>query len=188
MSEFNLEWSHKHDRWNILSLPVVFGANLYYLLVDDGKEAEWAFVIWFLEYLVLDFVWIAFKPCSVSAPNLMLMHHVVTIAGVALIPSVNGTVKHAICLTSLVEINTWIRMLKKILWCQFELDMLFLLSWIVIRCMLGPYVQILLWKDCWHNLNSINGTLFLVGVVLNGLSVKWSYDLAMVVKQRYCKE
>ncbi len=184
MSEFNLELSNKHDIWNILWLPIVFQINLYYLFVDYSKEIENIFVNVFLIYLTLDFIWIILKPCSVSAPKIILLHHIVTISGVALIPSVSGNIKYVICLTTLVEINTWIRILKHFITKYISksfllsiLDTIFITSWILLRCILGPYVQFLLGMECYYNINFINLSLYFIGLVLNTLSLKWSYNI-----------
>ena len=186
MTELNLEWNYRHDIWNVVWLPIVFGLNLYFLLVDFSEPTERLFVSVFLLYLILDFIWIWVKPCSVSAPKTILGHHIVSIIGVALIPYINNAVKYAICSTTLVEMNTWFRMLKKVLPnYTFELDILFIVSWVIIRCLLGPYVQFILWLECKNTYNMINNTLFLVGLILNGLSVKWTFDLIDNVKKRY---
>lgn len=186
MTEYDNVWGNRHDIWNVIWLPIVFGCNLYFLLIDWGKEMEIVFINVFLVYLILDFIWIWLKPGSVSSPKIILAHHVVTILGVSFIPTVNETVKCAICSASLVEINTWLRISKKFIKeYHLQIDILFVVSWVIIRCLLGPYVQLLLLSECRKNINTANAALFLSGFVLNSLSVKWTFDLVEVMKKRY---
>lgn len=183
--EFDLLWCKRHDIWNIVWLPIVFGLNANFLL-QWNLYNETLFVWVFVTYLILDLFWILIKPCSVSAPITIVLHHLVTISGALLIPYTTETVKTAICMASMVELNTWFRMLKKI-FKQYEtvLDVLFIISWILIRCIIGPYVQYILTLECFYCCTFANILLVLCGAFLNGLSVMWTAELLVVVRKRY---
>ena len=184
MTTFDIYWSDKHDIWNIIWLPLVFLTNIYLLAVWN-QTAETAFVTVFLLYLVLDFIWLLVKPCSVSTPKIMLLHHCVTILGVSFIPYLDNEMKYIICLATLVEFNTWVRLLKKLANNHIYLDITFVVSWFFLRCLIGPYIQLIIAKKCYNEFNTVNATIFAVGLVLNGLSVKWTFDLVAVIRKRY---
>lgn len=178
-------WVARHDLWNVIWLPIVFMTNLYVLYLNPNAD-ELPFVKVFVIYLILDFIYIFVKPESVSNPKVILLHHIVSIVGACLIPMANDEVKRAICTATLVEINTWFRMLKRFLQeYTLYLDILFLISWAIIRLYLGPYVQVLLAKECLKSVGPINVMLFSMGLILNALSVQWTIDLIKVTKKRY---
>ena len=182
MSEFNIEWSNYHDMWNIIWLPIVFSTNIY-LLFNLNIYSEEIFVNVFLLYLVLDMLWLIVKSCSVVNPRLICAHHIVSIIGVILIPYLDYDTKYMICLATLTEINTWIRLIrnKTTGYINFTLDILFIISWIVIRCVIGPMISVKIYYMCN---NIVYSTIFVVSVLLNALTAYWTILLFEAVKNK----
>ncbi len=178
MSELNIDWSNKHDIWNIIWLPIVFCTNIY-LLFNWNINIELYFISIFLLYLVSDFIWLIIKPYSVVNPNIIYFHHLISIIGTIIIPQLDYELKYLICLATLTEINTWIRLIRNRTSGKLNiiLDLLFLVSWIIIRLVIGPYVSSIIFKRCLIEYNKINVTLFIVSCLLNILTLLWTYQL-----------
>lgn len=179
----DIESVNAHNNWNIVFLPIVFTMNIY-LLLDWSTSFEMLFVAVFLIYLVLDFVWICVKPCCVMTPGIILMHHVVTIMGVTMIPYMDNELKSVICLASLVEINTWIRLVRNVVDNKYILNILFLVSWVIIRLIIGPMVHMMIYKRFVSDMSKMNLILLVTSIVLNGLTIMWTGQLV----QKYMKK
>ena len=189
MSQLNVEESIIHNNWNLIWLPIVFTVNIY-LLCNWNTDNLSVFIIVFLTYLVLDFAWIFVKPYCVATPNIILGHHLVTIAGVLVIPYVDDELKWFICLSSLVEINTWIRLVRNTVKNKLVhvFNALFLISWIIIRLLIGPYIHYMIYKRFINNMSYVNITLFITSTVLNGLSFSWTLQIIQNIKKLIAKD
>lgn len=186
MSEFDINWSNKHNTWNLIWLPIVIIINII-LLLNWTPFVETVFTNTFITYLSLDYVWLLIKPCSVSSPEVILFHHCVTIAGIATIPYVDQDMKYIIVLASLVEICTWMRLLKNVYKNTIIFHILFLISWVIIRLIIGPICLMLVYKRTINDFTKINILLLFVAFVLNVLSVIWTFQLIKVIKKRFNK-
>ncbi len=184
MAEFDIVWSNRHDIWNIIWLPIIVIININ-LLATWSTFIEYLFTYVFLLYLGTDFIWLLIKPSSVTSPKVILFHHIVTIIGISTIPYVDHEMKKIICTASLVELNTWIRLLKNLYKEYILFDMLFIISWIVIRCIIGPLMLVTIAQRCEKDMSWINIMLTLISLILNCLSVIWTFTLVKTIKKRY---
>lgn len=183
MTNFDIEWSNRHDKWNIVWLPIVFLTNIY-MLFNWTPLNEQFFIIIFLLYLITDLIWLIIKPCSVANPAVIYLHHMVSIIGVIIIPQLDEELRHIIFISTLTEINTWVRLIRNNTtgYINFALDILFLLSWLIIRCIIGPYISILIWNKWNKHNNDTYKIMFNTSIVLNTLTAVWTYQLVRTVK------
>ncbi len=187
-SDFNIEWSNNHDLWNIILLPIVFITNIYLLFNWCSHNLD-VFCFIFKTYLVLDLIWLILLPQSVMNPKIIYFHHFISIMGVIVIPRLSLELSNIICLTTLTEINTWIRLIRNRTtdFCNLILDLLFVITWFIIRVMIGPYVFIVICKTCFIEPNTINILLVFISFGLNVLTAIWTYQLFKNLKHKAIK-
>lgn len=182
MNNFDINWSHKHDIYNLIYLPIIVLINLYVIFNHNVDTIKY-FMIFFLGYLLIDFTWILLVPSSVSSPNIILLHHIVTVLGIILIPYLDKNTQYIILLGSLVETNTLVRIIRKFYRENLFLNILFYSTWFLIRCVLGPILLFYIINNICDNYNKKNILfyqnilLLCVGLILNILNIKWTFEL-----------
>lgn len=179
---FDIEWSYKHDIYNLICLPIIISLNIFTLFNYNNYIINY-FITFFLGYLIIDFGWIIMLPCSVSSPKIILFHHFITILGIGTLPFLHQNSQMIILLGSLVEVNTFVRIVRKSFRNNLFLNILFYFTWFGIRCILGPILLFLIGQNIFNNHKyknleyNLNILLCFVGFILNVLNIKWTIDL-----------
>lgn len=172
---------HKnHDYFNLIVLPFV--------CVVCGRAFIGLDVLLFFKtftfYIVVDSLWVLFKPKCVASPNTILIHHVVVLLLLFSLFSLGEDREIVKLMASggLIEINTWFLIAKRNFRESLALKFFFYCSWILVRCILGPY---LLYFSATR-IDFFNGAyyrrvlyfiLFAGTFCLNILNCKWTFDL-----------
>ena len=140
----------------------------------------------FLAYIILDLLFVAFKPRCVGAPGTVLMHHCITIAGWCF-PMFLPSLRKGCAIVCLVEVNTWFKFVRRYSpdWLTQPLDLAFIVSWLVIRCGVYPYYFVLMIQE-WHRYtrdecdgkawNSASLAAVLLGTLCT-LNLHWTIEL-----------
>merc|ERR1712211_122277 len=99
-------------------------------------------------YIAIDMLWVAVFPKCVKSQTTILVHHGVTLLYMG-IPMYNPATRYAMCVCILVEINTWFLIMRRTSVAKGPLKPFivipFYVSWVVIRCMVYPYMIYDVW-------------------------------------------
>ena len=178
------DWPRLHDLFNLLVLPIICASNVLYLVIRE-EHYLWAQFSIFTIYLILDSIWVLFRPRSVASPSTIIIHHIVCLIG-WIIPHISDpSLSLWFSLGILVEINTFFLIGRRYWGRTLVLQILFYSTWIFLRMMMFPFV---LYKFSFKYFNYtvaqaegkfINTGLLilLIMVFLNILNMKWSWDL-----------
>jgi hypothetical protein len=174
----------------------------------EAWTGDWFNSLYFYaqSYFVVDLLWIILVPQCVRSPTTIIQHHIATILYM-LIPWFYPEYRFVMGALLFVEINTWFLIARRVFNKQgfppWIIDLppfvsiriklisvFFYLTWIVIRCIIYPYVLLELvgvYDERSRRLNTrfnvclISLSLQACFVILN---FKWTYDLVMS-KMRY---
>eukprot|EP01038_Epipyxis_sp_PR26KG_P005047 gene5047-7044_t len=189
-SKFNLDWSLRHDILNYIFLPIIIMLDIWYL-IEKTEFSKFMFSRCFAMYLGIDILWIFLKPESVSSPTIILLHHMFTFVGAILIPYLREDVVFMVAAGSLVEVNTFARIVRKKFRDSVLMDIFFYGSWIVIRCITWPWFLYSLTMKVFFTDPSLtdfdkylNIAFLIIGVTLNIMNLKWTYELLFVGSTR----
>ena len=180
-------WHQRHDLCNLVVLPLIITTNLAYLIaiyhygsnntdvVDDLYDLMF---YTFSLYLTLDCIWLLLKPASVASPTLIILHHIVSIAG-WISPYFDKEIRPWAAAAIIVEINTFFLILRRNVKPSWLLDNCFLISWVSLRLCVYPYIAFGYYSQFSSLIYPFNGynlsyLCLLSLIILNG---KWSYDL-----------
>lgn len=177
----------RHDLFNLFALPVVV-FHLCNFLVDIQSDTENYINVFLVGelYFVVDLVWLLIWPASVVSPRVIIFHHVVSCVGWCL-PLYRKEMAPYAAACLLVEVNTFFLISKRYFrnspTVHNVANVLFHLSWIVLRLIVYPVVC---YKYSFEvhresiragsilNLSSI--AMFVV-IILTSLNIKWTWDL-----------
>ena len=189
-----------HDVFNMLSLTIIVILDILYLISatkieyigtpELGVGSEYIFNIFFTVfgcYVLADTLWIIIKPnCVMSNIASIIFHHIATILYMT-IPWVDPQFSWHMSVCLLVEINTILltirRNLKKENLPHRICELLFYISWIVLRLILYPclipfmikeYYRYTLIQNTWINI-MLMAPIF--QIILTSMGVKWTWDL-----------
>lgn len=191
--------SYLHDIWNLVWLPIIYISNVN-LLINYTYYNETIFICIFVTYIILDFLWIYTLPFSVKTPEIILLHHMLCYIGLLYLyylPIVNFSlvlikdnmtlleiinllnIKYVIYIATLTEGTTFLRILRNrttgIVYTT--LDIMFIMSWIIIRLFVGPMITIILLINVLKKYNGILCMLSILSTLLNCMSFYWTYQL-----------
>ena len=81
--EIDPYWHAIHDYFNLSTIPIIITFNAH-LFSDFNSNNLLIYVYIFLIYVILDTLWVILKPQSVASPQTIVIHHLITIAGLVL--------------------------------------------------------------------------------------------------------
>eukprot|EP00929_Paragymnodinium_shiwhaense_P090545 TRINITY_DN50731_c0_g1_i2.p1 TRINITY_DN50731_c0_g1~~TRINITY_DN50731_c0_g1_i2.p1 ORF type:complete len:220 (-),score=38.07 TRINITY_DN50731_c0_g1_i2:166-825(-) len=136
MTADNME--QKHDYVNIVVLSFIFLASVASLMHGDDSLGHRVVIGVMVVYLLIDASWVLLVPGMVKTPTTIVVHHIVTLVVIA------GAVHHGLAhmpnasRALVVEINTVLITLRRILgrpmWCEAA----FYGTWVIIRLVWFP--------------------------------------------------
>lgn len=180
-------WHHRHDVFNLVLVPVVVLYNILYLSNTSNQIYSHLQYIVFFAYLILDILFVLAVPRCVASPRTIVIHHIIVILGWSLM-LVDSTFYSWISLGMLVEINTWFHVARRNWRSSLVIQILFFVSWFLLRNVLYPVVLILFTsvyiQYCTEHNSIINSGLicWILIVLLNYLNAQWTYDLTKKTK------
>lgn len=183
-------WHYKHDVMNLIVLPFVCAANLYYMYGSRTEFYYWLNFWVFILYLLLDTLWVYFIPRSVASPDTILIHHVFTMVGWSLPPIFGMHLCYWCSAGLLVEVNTWLLIARRNFRSVAVLGPLFYVTWVLSRLVYYPITGtrfILTYIHDYEQSKSIDvgGTIYIVlWLGLNYLNFSWSYNLIFKEKKK----
>ena len=175
-----------HDYFNIITLPLIFVSNWIQLIFGDIFGFDYLFYL-FLGYILLDLLWLIWKPKSVGSPGTIIFHHVIS-AGGWIIPIFNQDLALLTRLALLVEFNTWFNILKR----YNKTDLVyncFYITWFFLRVILYPtlfymsFNKYLLYISKYGTYLNLALPILIICVSLTILNFIWSYEL--IIKKGY---
>ena len=178
-------WHLIHDAVNIAVLPLVVIVNVLYLALGDQYTNLQFFT--FLAYIVFDTLFIALKPNCVASPGVIIAHHLLVVFGWSWM-LLDSTFYPWVSYGILVEINTWFHVLRRNFRSSLIIQILFFVSWFVLRDIMYPLV---LYEFVFEYLRYsaekntfMNGALLilLLMIFLTGLNLKWTVELSRKFK------
>lgn len=126
-----------HDWTNVVMLSFIFALSLVSLRLGEDSVGHTAVICVTFVYLVADIIWITFQPGMVKTPMSIIAHHLVTLIvmfDTLEIPAHRANASRAL----LVEINTVLLTLRRLLghplWCEIG----FYASWVLVRLIWFP--------------------------------------------------
>ncbi|PNH03361.1 hypothetical protein TSOC_010590, partial [Tetrabaena socialis] len=135
-------------------------------------------------------IYVGVVPRSVKSPMVILSHHVLT-AVYLLIPWHYPQYGWCMAYAMLVEINTWLLIAKRTVRLPL-LEVLFYVSWVLLRNIWYPYLIWLFYKE-WQNETRVSGTPWnpilttpILQTALTGLNYHWT--LALLLKPKKSKQ
>jgi len=188
------KWFFYHDLFNMIALPIVYGATQYYHLQDDESFFYVQFFV-FISYLILDTIWLLIKPDSVASIKSVLPHHFICLMGWNLneinkyyllykgLPSPGPKYDRFISIGALVELNTFLLVLRRNTHYNAIVEFFFYATWVYIRCFLYPRGLINVTSEFISVLYNrkqflcIEFFVVLLFFPLNVLNLKWTVDL-----------
>lgn len=126
-----------HDWTNVVVLSVISVVALWSLQQGEESQGHLAVVVVTSIYLVLDVVWILLQPGMVKAPLSIVAHHVVTLivlADPAVVPEHRANASRAL----VVEINTVLLTVRRLLGRPLWAEIGFFSTWLLIRLIWFP--------------------------------------------------
>ena len=138
-------------------------------------------------YILLDLVWLIWKPKSVGSPGVIIFHHVITSVGWVITVS-QPDLAYLAKLALLVEFNTWFNILRR----YYKTDFLytcFYVTWFLFRVVLYPilflqsYKKYILYCTIYNSYFNMALPIFVICVSLSILNIIWTYEL--VIKKGY---
>jgi hypothetical protein len=188
------KWFYYHDVFNLIALPIVVVVYLMYLF--DSSERYFYFQHFlFLGYLIVDTIWLLIKPDSVASAASVLPHHAICIIGwnAHLIDTAYAKYNHLplpgpkyarfTASGALVEINTFLLILRRNWRTNAFIEFLFYATWVAVRCVYYPYGLVGLYRDYFDMVfnkgSYINVQLYIMCFFtpLNIMNLKWTIDL-----------
>lgn len=154
-------WYKVHDIFNLISIPIVAIPNFIYVSqtryfgdmpsVTDhlapgyvDSDGFYHILHWlFVAYLVIDAFWVIFRPRSVPAPTMIVLHHIISLLGWSM-PLLTDApyLRKWTTLAMMVEANTFFLILRRNVPGRQNaiLDYLFLITWVVFRIIAYLYI------------------------------------------------
>lgn len=122
------KWNLRHDYFNLVVLPVVCVASVYYLGVDrSAYSLQYHAFLW---YTIVDTVWLSILPNSVASPVAIIAHHIVCLVGWNIPQLCELRYAELLSLGPLVEINTWLLIARRNFKDARVINILFYITWI----------------------------------------------------------
>lgn len=184
VAEDIINWHRLHDIFNLVSLPVVCGANILYLTLEHSILLQIQFYV-FTSYLILDTIWVLILPQSVASPSTITQHHFVVLLGWIIPYFSDPSLSRWCSLGLLVEINTFFLIGRRFFKRTVIMQIFFYSTWIILRVFTFPtvlfsfimeYIELL--KDGPEgNLFNTRFFVLLVMIFLNVLNFLWTWDL-----------
>lgn len=183
--------AHKrHDQFNLLSIPIIIVANVSYLYcfwlhkgsADESIDFLFMIMFWaFILYMFIDILWLLYSPNCVASPILIILHHLVSIAG-WLTPAFDVRIRPWTAVAVSVEINTFFLIARRNFPPHMLLDSAFLVSWVVLRCGVYPFLVVGYYRQFSEFIHPANGLnvysiSFICVLLLTVLNLKWTVDL-----------
>jgi hypothetical protein len=130
------EASDLHDNVNLGALVGLGGGAVYALATGDDEVHRLLTVAGFA-YILLDSLWLYAIPSIVKSPGTVLAHHIATLL-VLLDPLLQP--KHAMYTSAclLVEINTFLLLLRRKLHYSIFVELPFVATWVMLRNVGAP--------------------------------------------------
>lgn len=187
-------WFRYHDRYNLVTLPIVALATIMYQSQTDEALYYYQYTIFFI-YLLIDTLWLLLKPDSVASVSTVLPHHFVCLIGWNLteinklyslynnLPIHDAKYDRFISTGAFVEVNTFLLILRRNVSYNPVLELSFYVSWFYIRCFMYPRSFISILNDYITVITNQNQYLcielfiILFFIPLNLLNLKWTVDL-----------
>lgn len=178
------EWYEAHDLMNLATLPFVIFSNVMYQYYESSKINFWLQFWIFAGYLIIDAVWIFFKPQSVVTPWALITHHFITLV-VWCIPLIWGMYYAQWCaILPLIEITTWLMIARRYFPTVPIFTPLFWVSWIVLRVFYYTFQGmqfVMLTKDKFiSSKGHLDGGAIaytMMWSLFATLNLKWTFDL-----------
>jgi hypothetical protein len=131
-SQLNESAHKRHDLFNLIALPFLIFANLYFIWIWN-QDTLIIFTFIFLFYIIVDCLWVVVIPNCVASPQTIIFHHIVTAAGLSLNLSLPFEFATITALGGLIEINTFLLIFRRNMKSNQFINYLFFFSWVLIR-------------------------------------------------------
>ncbi len=143
MMDVDEYWYKQHDLFNLIVLPFILFVNIRYLVLEDGHLLKpycyWdQFVVFFL-YILIDTIWLIYKPRSVPSPKVIIAHHSICLIGWSLPAFYSRLYAEWISYGVLVELNTWFLIARRNYKSISLFSYAFYITWIVLRLFMFPF-------------------------------------------------
>ena len=196
-----------HDFFNLGALACLNTLNTYnwtfsnYQFVWTGTFFE-SLRQSFLLYFLIDTAWIYLYPRSVKSPQMIYIHHGISMVGLLLIPDQTSKLVSSLFF---IEINTWLlicrrlfnngyldeyrylNILGKVVNTDIKIvSILFYISWIYYRLIVMPQLFLSMVMITLKSQSLVNIGVCAIQGILTLMGIKWSHDLLMskINKQR----
>lgn len=173
----------RHDYFNLFALPAVIYTSLQFIY-HGSIEYLWVYVMVMSVYIFVDTIWVLVIPKCVASPITISLHHVVVLVGLVTLLYLEATVARRCGCGGLIEINTFFLIARRNFRDVTVLNVIFYITWIPIRCIMGPWLSYTLLQDILNFDDSLYSHQFIALVVmsiillfLNLLNGQWTYDL-----------
>lgn len=189
-----------HDFFNLGALACLNTLNTYnwtfsnYQFVWTGTFFE-SLRQSFLLYFLIDTAWIYLYPRSVKSPQMIYIHHGISMVGLLLIPDQTSKLVSSLFF---IEINTWLlicrrlfnngyldeyrylNILGKVVNTDIKIvSILFYISWIYYRLIVMPQLFLSMVMITLKSQSLVNIGVCAIQGMLTLMSIKWSKDLLM---------
>lgn len=167
-----------HDIFNLLSVFILISLTINFLSTGVAFVALW----WGTQaYFIVDIVWVVLVPKSVRDPAAIIIHHLITMLFI-MVPHYYPRFQRLMGLNMLVEINTWLLILKRH-YKSVVLEALFYTTWVVMRLIVYPYLVVYYWHvyiGMAEELGTFVTILVLAPTIqfmLTGMNVWWTVTM-----------
>lgn len=189
-----------HDFFNLGALACLNTLNTYnwtfsnYQFVWTGTFFE-SLRQSFLLYFLIDTAWIYLYPRSVKSPQMIYIHHGISMVGLLLIPDQTSKLVSSLFF---IEINTWLlicrrlfnngyldeyrylNILGKVVNTDIKIvSILFYISWIYYRLIVMPQLFLSMVMITLKSQSLVNIGVCAIHGILTLMGIKWSHDLLM---------
>lgn len=169
-----------HDIFNLVAIAGLNYMNIMYLA---GRMDTNLLLRMTLLYFLADMAYVGLFPRCVKSPEVILCHHVASMS-LIMLPYHNPNYVWALSYCMLVEINTWLLIAKRTISVgRVLLDVLFYVTWVLLRNVWYPYLVWLFAKE-YLKVSSETGTYFNWFIMaaplqagLTGLNFHWTFSL-----------
>ena len=187
-----------HDFFNLGALFLLVIVNLAnwtisnYQFVWTGAYFEFLKES-FLLYFLIDTTWIYLYPRSVKSPQMIYIHHGISMVGLLLI---SNQISKLVSSLLFIEINTWLLICRRLFNNGYLEDykylntlgkvvntdikivsVLFYISWIYYRLIVMPRILYSMIINTFQSQSYTNISVCLVQGILTLMGIKWSKDL-----------
>lgn len=201
------EAHRRHDYFNLMAIPVIVGANagyfgsLFYGAFYAGENVEqinaltddlFTVMFWaFNAYMLIDIIWLLVSPTCVASPALIILHHIVAVAGwltSAFDPNIQPWTSAAVS----VELNTFFLIARRNFPSNLALDFGFVVTWVALRLGVYPYMVYGYYRKFSEHIHPQHGLnvysiSYICLLLLMALNLKWSVDLVSNRKSFFSK-